>query len=152
MLDLRLPPSRLPLASGRTERVLSVRVRPYGMGWMANDDRDSAFADLEQRIRAAKGQRNDAGDGDGADPDRPKMTFGTGLTVGIELVVGVVAGVGIGLALDSWFETRPFLTILLFLLGTAAGMLNAWRHLVRIGMVDPHSRTDQGGKQDRGPD
>ncbi|HEX2524970.1 MAG TPA: AtpZ/AtpI family protein [Geminicoccus sp.] len=117
---------------------------------MANDDHDPAFADLEQRIRAAKQKGEPVGEGDGTDPDRPKLNFGTGLTVGIELVVGVVAGVGIGLALDSWLETRPFLTILLFLLGTAAGMLNAWRHLVRIGMVDP--KGDGGGRQGRGPD
>ncbi|WP_169728349.1 AtpZ/AtpI family protein [Geminicoccus roseus] len=117
---------------------------------MADDDHDPAFADLEQRIRAAKGERGAVGKGDGADQDRPKLNFGTGLTVGVELVVGVVAGVGLGLALDSWLETRPFLTILLFLLGTAAGMLNAWRHLVRIGMVDPHG--GKGDGQDRGPD
>jgi ATP synthase protein I len=117
---------------------------------MASDDHDPAFAELEQRIRAAKGKGGPVGKGDRADPDRPKLNFGSGLTVGIELVVGVVAGVGLGLALDAWLDTRPFLTILFFLLGTAAGMLNAWRHLVRIGMVD--SPGSQSGKRDRGPD
>ena len=150
MLDLCLAPSRLPLASGRTERALPIRVCPYGMGWMASDDHDPAFADLEQRIRAAKGKGEPAGKADGTDPDRVKLNFGSGLTVGIELVVGVVAGVGLGLALDSWLDTRPFLTILFFLLGTAAGMLNAWRHLVRVGMVDPGG--DRSERQGRGPD
>jgi ATP synthase protein I len=117
---------------------------------MADDDQDPAFADLEQRIRAARQKGEPVGKGDRADPDRPKLNFGSGLTVGIELVVGVVAGVGIGLALDSWLETRPFMTILFFLLGTAAGMLNAWRHLVRVGMVDPGS--DRSERQGRGPD
>ncbi|HWL67322.1 MAG TPA: AtpZ/AtpI family protein [Geminicoccus sp.] len=116
---------------------------------MADDDHDRAFADLDQRIRAARDQREAAGKGNGADRNQPKLNFGNGLAVGIELVVGVVAGVGLGLALDSWLGTRPILTILLFLLGTAAGMLNAWRHLVRIGMVDPHG--GKGDGQGRGP-
>ena len=100
---------------------------------MAGDDPD--LSDLARRIEGARRREElgKAGKNGGSEPT--KLNFGGGLTVGIELVAGVVVGAALGYLLDYWLGTRPFLTILMFLLGTAAGMLNAWRHLVRIGMV-----------------
>ncbi len=47
-----------------------------------------------------------------------------------ELIGGVVAGGAIGWFLDGWLQTKPWLFILFFLLGTAAGM----RNLIRAAM------------------
>jgi ATP synthase protein I len=43
------------------------------------------------------------------------------------LVVGVVVGGGLGWALDKQFGTAPWLMIVLFILGFAAGLLNVVR-------------------------
>jgi len=53
--------------------------------------------------------------------------LGVGLRVGVELVSALVVAVAIGWFLDSWLGTRPFLLILFFLLGGAAGVANVWR-------------------------
>ena len=52
---------------------------------------------------------------------------GVGLRIGIELVAGVVVGTVLGLVLDRWLGTKPWLLIVGFLLGSCAGFLNVYR-------------------------
>jgi ATP synthase protein I len=49
--------------------------------------------------------------------------------VGVELVAGVFVGAGLGLLFDWAFGTSPWGLISLFILGSAAGMLNVYRAL-----------------------
>ncbi len=57
--------------------------------------------------------------------------MGTGMALGFriaaELVAAVAVGVGIGLLLDLWLETRPWFLIVFVLLGAVAGMMNVYR-------------------------
>jgi ATP synthase protein I len=39
-------------------------------------------------------------------------------------VSAVIVGTIIGFILDSWFDTKPWLIIIFFFLGSAAGILN----------------------------
>jgi ATP synthase protein I len=48
------------------------------------------------------------------------------------LVSAVVVGTIIGFILDSWFDTKPWLIIIFFFLGTAAGILNVIRTAKRM--------------------
>jgi ATP synthase protein I len=50
--------------------------------------------------------------------------LGNAFKLGTELVAAVVVGTIIGFILDSWFDTKPWLIIIFFFLGSAAGMLN----------------------------
>jgi len=43
------------------------------------------------------------------------------------LVAAVVVGTTLGLILDNWFDTRPWLTISFFFMGVAAGILNVFK-------------------------
>jgi ATP synthase protein I len=52
-----------------------------------------------------------------------------------ELVAGLVVGTGVGWALDQWLDTTPFLMVVMFFLGAAAGMMNVWRALTGRGMA-----------------
>jgi len=54
-------------------------------------------------------------------------SFGKALKISTELIASVVVGTTIGFLLDSWFDTKPLLTICFFLMGVAAGMLNVFR-------------------------
>ena len=54
-------------------------------------------------------------------------SFGKALKISTELVAAVVVGSTIGFLLDSWFDTKPVLTICFFLIGVAAGMLNVFK-------------------------
>ena len=50
-------------------------------------------------------------------------SLGKALKISTELVAAVVVGTTIGFLLDNWFDTRPWLTIILFFMGVAAGLL-----------------------------
>ena len=50
--------------------------------------------------------------------------IGTAFKLGTELVSAVVVGTIIGFILDSWFDTKPWLIIIFFFLGSAAGIYN----------------------------
>ncbi|MGK7345183.1 MAG: AtpZ/AtpI family protein [Candidatus Nitrospinota bacterium M3_3B_026] len=52
-------------------------------------------------------------------------------TVGVQLVVSILIGAGLGLALDRWLGTKPWLMLLFIVLGVAAGFLNIYREAVR---------------------
>jgi len=53
--------------------------------------------------------------------------MGNAFKLGTELIAAVVVGTIIGFILDSWFGTKPWLIIIFFFLGAAAGMLNVIR-------------------------
>jgi ATP synthase protein I len=53
--------------------------------------------------------------------------MGRGMRIATELVAGVLVGSVLGWYLDQWLGTKPWLFILFFLLGTAAGMMNVIR-------------------------
>ena len=60
--------------------------------------------------------------------DEKKGSFmGNAFKLGTELVAAVAVGTIIGFILDSWFDTKPWLIIIFFFLGTAAGILNVIR-------------------------
>ena len=50
--------------------------------------------------------------------------MGSAFKLGTELVAAVAVGTIIGFILDSWFDTKPWLIILFFFLGSIAGILN----------------------------
>ena len=67
----------------------------------------------------------------------PHTTNRSGLSLamrlGVELVSALVIGVGIGLLLDHWLETKPWFMLLFFLIGSAAGIMNVYRVATGIG-------------------
>ena len=54
-------------------------------------------------------------------------SLGKALKISTELVASVFVGSIMGFLLDSWFGTKPLLTICFFFMGVAAGILNVFR-------------------------
>ena len=50
--------------------------------------------------------------------------MGSAFKLGTELVSAVLVGTIIGFILDTWLGTKPWLIIVFFFLGSAAGILN----------------------------
>jgi ATP synthase protein I len=66
------------------------------------------------------------------DDEKRGSFMGFAFKLGTELVAAVVVGTIIGFILDTWFDTKPWLIIIFFFLGSAAGMLNVIKTAKRI--------------------
>ncbi|HUC60807.1 MAG TPA: AtpZ/AtpI family protein [Alphaproteobacteria bacterium] len=89
----------------------------------------SSLEDLDARLREARGRQVPEMHGrDGGGND-----LGIAWRIGIELVSALVVGVGIGYLLDRWLGTRPWLMVVFFVLGSAAGLLNVFRAVKGLG-------------------
>ncbi|MDZ4736552.1 MAG: AtpZ/AtpI family protein [Rhodospirillaceae bacterium] len=95
----------------------------------------SPLDDLNRRLAAIRERRRDDASETGPD-DTAKSAMGYALRIGVELVAGLVVGGGMGWLLDMWLGTSPFLLILFFFLGAAAGMLNVWRATRTMNLPD----------------
>jgi len=62
--------------------------------------------------------------------------MGSAFKLGTELVSAVLVGTIIGFILDTWFDTKPWLIIIFFFLGAAAGMLNVIKTANRMQKED----------------
>ncbi len=62
--------------------------------------------------------------------------MGNAFKLSTELVSAVIVGTIIGFILDSWFGTKPWLIIVFFFLGSAAGMLNVIKVAKRMQKKD----------------
>ena len=80
--------------------------------------------DFKTRLKIAKAkiEKNDI-----SDSEKRGSFMGNAFKLGTELVAAVAVGTIIGFILDSWFDTKPWLIIIFFFLGAAAGMLNVIR-------------------------
>jgi len=71
-----------------------------------------------------------------SDDENRGSFMGSAFKLGTELVAAVAVGTIIGFILDSWFDTKPWLIIIFFFLGAAAGMLNVIRTANRMQKKD----------------
>ena len=71
-----------------------------------------------------------------SDSEKRGSFMGTAFKLGTELVAAVGVGTIIGFILDSWFGTKPWLIIIFFFLGAAAGLLNVIRTANRMQKED----------------
>ena len=112
------------------------------------DERDARdpLKDLEKRLEQARRSSKPASENQGGEG-----SFGNalaqGLRIGLELVVAIVVGVGIGWAIDSWLGTRPVGMIVFFFLGVAAGMVNVYRTVAGMGMAVGYRRRGESGRE-----
>ena len=70
------------------------------------------------------------------DTEKRGSFMGSAFKLGTELVAAVAVGTIIGFILDSWFDTKPWLIIIFFFLGAAAGMLNVIKAANRMQKED----------------
>jgi len=63
--------------------------------------------------------------------------MGAGLRAASELVGGILVGGFIGWSLDAWLGTKPWLSIVFFLLGVVGGFWNVMRSAFRTTVQGP---------------
>ena len=76
----------------------------------------------------------------------PPSLAGIAARAGVELVAGVAVGAGVGYGLDLWLNSSPWMLIVCFILGAAAGMMNVYRAVngmgLSVGFGDTRAKTD----------
>jgi ATP synthase protein I len=112
------------------------------------DERDELEA-LEDRLKRLRGDRADRSRANrGGDP---RSGLNMAARVGVELVAALLVGGGIGYLLDGWLGTRPWLMVVFFVLGAAAGMLNVYRVMKGLGQsVGYRDRLRSTEREDKG--
>ena len=85
--------------------------------------------DFKTRLKIAKSKIKKQAQ---LDSEKRGSFMGGAFKLGTELVSAVAVGTIIGFILDSWFDTKPWLIIIFFFLGTAAGILNVIRTANRM--------------------
>ncbi len=110
------------------------------MGDKETGDEDK-LRDLSTRIGVARESHLPKGEGkSGADT---RQGIALGLRAGLEMVVALLVGFGLGYFLDSYFGTRPFLMILFGFLGMGAGISNIYRLFNNLDMSVGFRRDDE---------
>ena len=71
-----------------------------------------------------------------SDSEKRGSFMGTAFKLGTELVAAVGVGTIIGFILDNWFDTKPWLIIIFFFLGAAAGLMNVIKTANRMQNED----------------
>ena len=66
----------------------------------------------------------------------PSSNIGQAFKMSTELVSAVAVGTIIGFILDSWFDTKPWLIIIFFFLGSSAGIINVFRAAKKMQKED----------------
>ena len=110
-----------------------------------NEGKESAPpSDFDARLKQALDRRQEEA---GKAPEQggdPRSGLSLALRIGVELVAALIVGAGIGLLLDRWLGTAPWLMVVFFILGSAAGILNVLR--VTKGMGGAVGYKDASGK------
>jgi ATP synthase protein I len=116
---------------------------------MSESEPPDRLARLAERLNQARA----AADRDAQPRARsrdPAMQRGMamGLRIGLELVVAVLVATLLGWGIDRWLGTSPWVAIVMFFLGVAAGMVNVYRAVAGIqtpvGMRRPEEIAGRG--------
>lgn len=98
------------------------------MGFLSEGERDTpeSLRRLDEGLKAARA-RDGRTRGHATTGGRSNAGMGVGMRIAVELAAAVLVGAGIGIVLDRWLGTAPWLLIVFFLIGVAAGFLNVIR-------------------------
>lgn len=85
-------------------------------------------------------------------PD-PKFSFkSVAWKASTDMLAAIIVGAGLGIFVDQTFDVYPWGLIVGFLLGSAAGLLNVYRGLCKIGYgFNSKAQTDKKGKDGQPP-
>ena len=111
-----------------------------------NDSDRRTLDDLGKRLRGAQ-DREEA-----RKAKKEPSGAGLGFRVATDIVAALVVGVLIGLGLDHALGTKPWMMVVFFILGAAAGVLNVYRLMEGYGYAAGYQRRRKPEEADRPDD
>ena len=114
---------------------------------MTEREPQDSRTDLDERLRRFRDEQ-DVAAGRAEKPGSRQGGLGFAMRIGTELVAALVIGVGFGLLLDNWLDTKPWFMLVFFLLGAAAGMFNVYRVVQNQGGAIGYKPSERGSTED----
>lgn len=115
---------------------------PKGCWVMVDPEKPASLQELAERLKAARNRQET-----GRAARKPAVSsrgMSAGFRIAVEMLAALVVGTGMGLLLDYWLGTRPWLMILFFFLGSAA----AFRNVVRTAnQLEAERRRENAAKK-----
>jgi ATP synthase protein I len=105
---------------------------------------DQKLNDLQAQIDAMKAKTAPA-KGDGTTADSQAMSVG--MRAGTELVGAIGGAALIGYGLDRWLGTKPWLLIVMLLLGIFTGFMNVWKTTQNVGSAVGYKKVSNDEKK-----
>ncbi len=113
--------------------------------------RRRSLEDLDKRLKKARGEADGPVRGPGTRAGEGGAGAALAWRISIELVVAIGVCAAIGVGLDSWLGTAPWLLVLFLFLGFGAGIRNVYRATREIGEAAEENDGDNDrGSRDRG--
>ncbi len=116
---------------------------------MSEEPPTPSLKELDAKLKAARDHRHANDLKNSGSETGANNGLALALKIGVEFVSAVGVGVGIGLLLDYWLETKPWLMVVFFLLGSAAGFLNIFRTMSGYGYAAGYSAKSADEKPER---
>jgi ATP synthase protein I len=117
---------------------------------MSESEPPDRLARLSERLNKARAAADhDAKPRAGSNDPAMQRGMALGLRIGVELVVAVLVATLLGWGIDRWLGTSPWVAIVMFFLGVAAGMVNVYRAVARIQAPVGMRRPDEIGGRER---
>lgn len=98
---------------------------------MTEEEPPPSFEDLDARLREARlkeEQRKDRQDGQ----EGAGSSMGMAMRIAVEMISALIVSGAIGWFLDRWLDTRPWLMLVMLILGSATGLWNTYRSAMRM--------------------
>ncbi|MBT5766361.1 MAG: F0F1 ATP synthase assembly protein [Kordiimonadaceae bacterium] len=103
-----------------------------------SDEMKANLDDLSSRVSAAR-EANEPKESRGF---REATTYGIATRLVAELVAGILVGVLFGWYLDQFLNTKPWLMIILIMIGAAAGIMNVMRAAKQLAPSNTYNEDD----------
>ena len=98
---------------------------------MPGEDTPPSVEDLDARLRDARLKEDQRKDRQSAQ-DGAGSSMGMAMRIAVEMISALIVSGAIGWFLDQWLETRPWLMLVMLVIGSATGLWNTYRSAMQM--------------------